>query len=124
MTQPPLIRICPTSPAGPATDTSMPCWGRPTVRNWTSGGSVGSVPVIVGLSVIAYLTMTGNPSRSAISLTTSGLIGADADVREVDVIAVGQPQQALPLGRHRAEHGDPLGRDQPEHVRGWQAGRA
>ena len=50
------------------------------MRNCTSGGSVGSVPLIVGLSVIAYLTMTGNPSRSAISLTTSGLIGADADV--------------------------------------------
>ena len=58
----------------------MPCCARPTVRNCTSGGSSGSVPVMVGLSVIAYLTIIGKPSRLAISSTTSGLIGADADV--------------------------------------------
>ena len=50
------------------------------MRNCTSGGSLGSVPVIVGLSVIAYLTTSGNPIRRMISSTTSGLIGAVADV--------------------------------------------
>ena len=64
--------------------------GRPTVFSSTSGGSSGTVPVMLDDSVHAYRTTIGAPSRVRIFSASSGVTGADPvlQMRNADSSAV------------------------------------